>query len=87
MTEKDIPIGKYDFPNQRGLDSIIFKPYKDSKTSIPVPESYTFYQLWQAAGLFYNKLNPRHNWNSFMQHISNRSYLPKWILRCCQSLI
>ena len=77
VKKKGIPITPYDFPHQRGLDYVIFKPYKDFKASFEAPEACKFDQLWHAAGLFSTELNPRPNWNSFMQEVSDGSHPPK----------
>lgn len=77
VKKKGIPIMSYDFPNQPGLDSVIFKPYKDFKASFLAPTVCVFDQLWHAAGLFSTAEEPRPNWNGFMQDVSKGGHAPK----------
>ena len=77
VKEKGIPILSYDFPHQRGLDSVILKPYEKLISAVVAPSEFKFDALWQAAGLFSSTEKPRANWNGFMQEITNGPHPPK----------
>ena len=72
VKKKGIPITSYDFPMQRGLDSIMFKPYENLQALFKTPAANEFDQLWHAAGLFSTVLKP--NWNGYMQDAAKGSY-------------
>ena len=77
VKEKGIPILSYDLPNQRGLDSVIFKPYEELLSAVLAPTEFSYDALWQAAGLFSSADEPRPNWNGFMQEIITGQHPPK----------
>ena len=77
VKEKGIPILSYDFPNKCGLDSVIFKPYKDLKSTIVNPGVFSYDTLWHAAEMFSSKEKPRPNWNGFMQNVSEGPHPPR----------
>ena len=76
VRKKGIPITSFDFPEERGLHSIVFG-YKHMIASFVNPISIDVDRLWHAAGLFTTSTSPRPHWNGFMQYISNGSHLPK----------
>lgn len=67
----------YDFPEKRGLDSIVFGSYNEMIASFVRTVSIDVDRLWHAAGLFMTSESPRPNWNGFMQDISKGSHPPK----------
>ena len=65
------------FPSQRGLDTILFKPYDDIMSFFKDPISSDMDQLWHAAGLFSTMTEPRPNWNGFMQDVTKGDHPPR----------
>ena len=68
----DVPITAYDSPLKQNyplnkIDDILFKPRKELLNPYVLPHSLNADFLWNAAGLFSTKDNPRPNWSGYMQ--------------------
>ena len=78
VERKGVPITSYDYPSQRGLNTIKFKPYDNIMSFFKDRISSEKDQLWHAAGLFSTTAEPRPNWNGFMQGVTKGHHPPRF---------